>query len=369
MTIPRLSPERAGLEPALLQTIQRNCDLSDARDHGIYSLCSLILKLRVLYKCEHGLEPWDEPESAVVLDWIEKKEDYWETLAGAEYQPLGFAGRSLDPFAVTKINNRMTGSGLTYGAGYGRSLKAVFFLAELREERSASDCRILILGRESARELAAPFAMRQENVIIIRREPLRFFFWDQIQEIRATSRAALRHALKHSGVQVDPTVDRLGFRDRLDAIVDREIPAFIHHEIGELRETGLASQHLQQLIAAFPASPIELAARAVKDALADTNPEGMLGYILGARAETSLAFYAGFLDGMRKVLQPEIVPAFANFLVSRDWQELECARLRCRQANLRRATILGEAAESLATLPADQVKARIEEDLLIPLGI
>ena len=357
------------VDTPLIQAVRRNCDISDARDNGIYSLCSLVLKLRGLYKWEHGLEPWEEPESAVVLDWIEQKENYWESLVEADYHPLGFAGRNLDPFAVTKINNRLTGSGLIYGAGYGRSLKAVFFLAELREERSESDCRILILGRESARELAAPFAMRQENVIVIRREPLRFFFWDQIQEIRPTSRAALRHALTLSGVKVEAAVDRQSFREKLDAIVDREIPAFIHHEIGELRESGLSGEHLQQLIAAFPASAIELTARSVKDTLADTHPEGMLGYILTARAESSLAFYAGFLDGMRQVLLPEIIPAFQNFLVTGNWRELEQASQRGREANLRRAEILREAAEALRSQPADQVRCRIEREILVPLGL
>lgn len=365
MTIPRVSPDLADL----IKTIRRNCDISDARDNGIYSLCSLILKLRTLYKWEQGLEPWDEPGSGEVLDWIEQKENYWETLAGAEYHPLVISGRSLDPFAVTKINNRLTGSGLVYGAGYGRSLKTVFFLAELLEERSESDCRILILGQESARELAAPFAMRQENVIIIRREPLRFFFWDQIQEFRSTSRAALRHALSLAGVKVDPAVDRQSFRDQLDVIVDREIPAFIHHEIGELRDSNLSSAHLQQLIGAFPGSAIEITARAVKDALADTNPEGMLGFILASRAESSLAFYAGFLDGMRKALQPEIIPAFTKFLISREWQEMERVRLLSREANLQRAEILREGAEALQTQPAEQVKCRIEREILVPLGL
>jgi len=363
-----LSPN-SGIDSAFIQAVRRNCDISDARDNGIYSLCSLILKLRGFYKWEQGLEPWDEPETAVVLDWIEQKENYWETLTEAEYQPLVSTGRSLNPFAVTKINNRLTGSGLIYGAGYGRSLKAIFFLAELREERSESDCRILILGREIARELASPFAMHQDNVIIIRREPLRFFFWDQIQEIRSASRIALRQALVLSGVKVEATVDRQSLRDKLDGIVDREIPTFIHHEIGELRETGLVSEHLQQLIAAFPASPIELVARGVKDALADTHPEGMLGYILGARAESSLGFYAGFLDGMRQLLLPEINPAFERFLGQRDWQEMERARVSSRAANLQRAEIFREAAESLRTQPPDQVKSRIEREILVPLGL
>jgi hypothetical protein len=72
----------------LTGTIRHNCEISDARDNGIYSICTLVLKLRNLYKWEHRLEPWDEPESAVVLDWIAAKENYWETIAGEEYRPL-----------------------------------------------------------------------------------------------------------------------------------------------------------------------------------------------------------------------------------------------------------------------------------------
>jgi len=363
------SPTKPSVSPAFLQAIRYNCDLSDARDSGIYSLCSLILKLRGLYKWEHGLEPWDEPESAVVLEWIEQKENYWETLNGADFQPLPIDGLMLDPFAIEEINQHLAGFNLVYGAGYGRSLKSIFFLAELLEERRETDCRILILGKEKARELAGPFATRQGELIIIRREPMRFFFWDQVQEIRSTSRKALRHALALSGVKVEASVDRQGFRDKLNAIVDREIPAFIHHEIGELRETALDSDHLQQLVAAFPASPIELTARAVKDALADTHPEGMLGYIISRQAESSLAFYAGFLDGMRQALQPEIGPAFMDFLEHRRWEGLEEARQRCREANLSRASILREAAEALTDEPATTVKCRLEQELLLPLGL
>ena len=50
----------------LLKTIKHNCDISDARDNGIYSICTLVLKLRNLYKWEHGLEPW-EVEQGFVL--------------------------------------------------------------------------------------------------------------------------------------------------------------------------------------------------------------------------------------------------------------------------------------------------------------
>ena len=76
-----------------IQTIQHNCDISDARDNGIYSICTLVLKLRNLYKWEHGIEPWAEPEPADLLDWIEAKENYWETLAEKDFLPLPVNGK------------------------------------------------------------------------------------------------------------------------------------------------------------------------------------------------------------------------------------------------------------------------------------
>ena len=47
-------------ESRVLDTIRHNCDISDARDNGIYSICNLVLKLRNLYKWEHAIEPWQD---------------------------------------------------------------------------------------------------------------------------------------------------------------------------------------------------------------------------------------------------------------------------------------------------------------------
>ncbi len=353
----------------LTETVRRNCQISDARDNGLYSLCTMILKLRNLYKWEHHLEPWDEPEPPVLLDWIDAREKHWATIAGEEYQPLPLAGRHLDPQDQETVNANLAGTDLVYGAGYGRSLKAIFFLAHLREERQVAGTRVLILDREEAREMAAPFAMLQDGVIIIRRQPLRFFFWDQVQEIRSSGRAVLRHALKVSAVKVEERVDRDSFREKLDEIVDREIPAFIHHELGELQERELTSGHLRKLVAAFPHSAIELTARSVKDVLADTGPAGMLGYIIDSEMESSLAFYAAFLDGMRQVLQPEVETAIRTFLTDQDWSKVETARQDSRTANLLRAKVLREAAEALDHEEPNRVKCRIEQEVLKPLNL
>jgi hypothetical protein len=353
----------------LTRTIQRNSDISDARDSGVYSLCSLILKLRNHYKWEQGFDPWLEPEPPVVLDWIEAKENLWQKIAGQDFQPLPIDGSPVEPFDLEAVNPWLRKRQVYYGAGYGRSLKAIFFLAEIRRRLTAGGCPVLILGRELARELSAPFAMLQDGVIIIRREPLRFFFWDQVQEIRAAGRTALRQALRLSGVKVAEQVDRDSFRERLDEIVDREIPLFIHHELGEHRENALTGSHLRQLVAAFPDSAIELTARGVKDVLADTGPEGTLDYIIGARRESSLAFYAGFLDGLRQVLLPEIGPAVSAFLNNRDWAGVEKARELARAANLVRAGILRQAAEALEHEEPQRVKVRLEKELLLPLNL
>ncbi|MDP2104364.1 MAG: hypothetical protein Q8J76_00105, partial [Desulfobulbaceae bacterium] len=208
----------------LTRAIQYNCEISDARFGAGYSLCTLILKLRNCYKWEQGLEPWEEPESAVVLDWIEAKEEQWQVIGGQEYLGLPGNGASIDPYDLIAVNSLLKGHNLYYGAGYGRSLKAIFFLAEVRERLEVSGSPVLILGRELARELSAPFALLQDDLIIIRQQPLRFFFWDQIQELRAVTRLPLRHALQFYGVVGnDLTLNQRALRDKLDTIVESEM--------------------------------------------------------------------------------------------------------------------------------------------------
>lgn len=354
----------------LTRAIQRNCDLSDAQFGAGFSLCTLILKLRNLYKWEQGLEPWQEPESAVVIDWIEAKEGRWQEIGDREFEALPINGSAVNPYDLKSVNDSLAGQNLYYGAGYGRSLKSIFFLAEVRDRFLVAGCPVLVLARELARELSAPFALLQEDLIIIRQEPLRFFFWDQIQELRAATRLPLRHALHHFGVIAeDLTLDQQALRERLDTMVESEIPVFIHHEIGELRETGLDSEALHALIAAFPDTPIELVARGVKDILADTHPQGMLSFILGERREASLSFYLGFLDGIRKHLFAEIAPAYRQFRDDADWVVIARARDQARAANLARAAILQVAARDLATIGSGPVGERLKGELLIPLGL
>jgi len=357
-------------ESPFIRAVQRNCDISDARDNGIYSICTLVLKLRNLYKWEHGMEAWQEPESAELLDWIEARENFWKTIADKPFEPLPINGVHINPWDAGVVNTMLAETGLVYGAGYGRSMKAVFFLAEKIREETVEGCPVLILGQEKATDLASPFAMLQEGVIFIRRSPLRLFFWDHIQDIRSSSRTSLHHALDQYGVlTADGRVNQQAVREKLDAIVDGEIPIFIYHEVGEMLETTLDSGTLKTIISAFPDSAIEFVGRAIKDILADTHPKGMISFIIREQREASLGFYAGFLDGVRKVLFPEMHAAFQKFLPDRDWQLIEQARCRCRDHNLLLAGKFKEIARLFGHTPLEEITQRFNREILAPLGL
>ncbi len=349
--------------------IQHNCNISDARDHGIYTMCTMVLKLRNLYKWEKDLDPWQEPEPGDLLDWIETKENYWKTIAEEPYRPLNINGDTYLPDDVSGINSHFDGDRMVYGAGYGRSLKAVFFLAEKIEQRTVSGLPVFILGRERAREMASPFAMAQEGSIFIRKEPLRFFLWDYIQELRSSCRSSFHHALKLYGLLRDGQLDQQKFKVTLDQIVDAELDLFIYHEVGELLQTTFDSSVLQKIISRFPGSIYELVSRSIKDILADTHPGGLLSHLISEKLETSLNFYVGFLDGLRRELFPEITDALQKFQIDRNWQGIEQARDVCRDNTLYYAEKIQTIAQLIGHASDAQVQDLFNRQVLLPLGL
>ncbi len=353
----------------LIDDIQYNCNISDARDHGIYSMCTMVLKLRNLYKWEKGIEPWDEPEPGELLDWIEAKENYWESLADKPFRRLAINGQSYSPVDCTEINALFQGEKLVYGAGYGRSMKAVFYVAELLEERIVGGCPVVIMGNERAKEMASPFAMAQEGTVFIRREPLRYFLWDQINELRSSCRASFRHGLLLHGLLKDDQLDIDTFKEKLDVIVDQEMDIFIYHEVGELLQDILDSATLQKIVHTFPNSVIELICRSIKDILADTHPAGLIAHLLQKKRQTSLSFYVGFLDGMRKELFPEIVKAWNDFNTSSDWHLIEQAREMGRTRLLELAKTIRKLADEIGESPDELIMQQFNTRVLSPLGL
>jgi hypothetical protein len=352
---------------SIARQVFHNCTISDARYAGYYSICGLALRLRDLYKWEKGLDPWVEDESSLVLEWIGKKEEEWESLVENNLTEITILGRSYDPFDTNGINEILEPEGLLYGAGYVYSLKPSFFLARLDEKRRINGFPVYYLGRELARDLLTVAALSQDDRILIRKESAKLFLWDKIFFIKRSGRGALRFALENYGLSMQDTE---ALHSAFAQISDAETESYVYHELGEIKDRDFDRDVWRDMIASFPHTPVELLVRSVKDILADTNEYGKLRYITREKKSASLAFFAAFLDGLRKELFPEITEAFKAFMHERDWRLIETAvdagyeRAKSYAENICRIYQAGKKNNDM-----QWVASEIEKQLLEPLGI
>ena len=321
----------------ITRQVLRNCDISDAHHAGMFSICGLALRLRDLYKWEQRVPPWEERDSAEVLEWIAAKEDRWETYADADFGEISINGKKFNPFDTDGINALLEPHNFFYGAGYARSLKPTFFLAAIEEKSTIEQTPIYTLDRELARDLLTIPALSRNNCVLLRQESARLFLWDSIFYIKKSARPALNFALDSCGIK-----DRQpkALRGNLAAILAAQKATYIYHEIGELKDTVFERGLWREIIAAFPYSPVEYIARAVKDLLADTNDSGTLRHIIRERKTASLAFYVAFLDGLAKEFFPELPAAFQVFMQTDDWDMVEQAVSGGRRTAINHAGII-----------------------------
>jgi len=306
----------------ITRQVLHNCDISDAYHAGMFSICGLALRLRDLYKWEKGLPAWEESDSVEVLEWIEGKENKWESYPENGFGELTINGRTFDPFDTVGINTVLDPHKIFYGAGYARSLKPTFFLANIAEKTNLGDNMVYTLGRELARDLLTIPALTQDDCVILRQESARLFIWDSIFYIKKSARPALKFALDSCGLK-DHQPKAL--QPHLTTILATLRKTYIYHEIGELHDTDFDRKIWREVIAAFPYSPVEYLARAVKDLLADTNKFGTLQNIIREQRTASLAFYAAFLDGLAKEFFPELLTSFQEFMQTSDWVVIDQA--------------------------------------------
>ena len=285
-------------------------------------ICGLALRLRDLYKWEQGLPPWDERDSAEVLEWIEAKENQWDNYSENGFEELIINGKRFDPFDTVGINTVLEPHHVFYGAGYARSLKPTFFLADIAEKTNLGATMIYTLDRELARDLLTIPALTQDDCVLLRQDSARYFVWDSIFYIKKSARPALKFALDSCGLK---NQEPKSLQPHLTTILAALKESYIYHEIGELHDTDFDRKIWREVIAAYPHSPVEYLARAVKDLLADTNDYGTLRYITKKRKTASLAFYAAFLDGLAKEFFPELLTSFQKFTRTNDWSIIDQA--------------------------------------------
>jgi len=311
------------MDAGLQSDIKFNCDVSDAKFWGFYSVCGLLMRYRDLFRSEKGLKPWADIRRGDIAAWIEQKEARWPEMEQKDLRDLVIGDKSFHPFDVSGINGALNGSGLVYGAGYGMYLKPTFFVAELRSVRRISGLTVYTSGRELVRDLFTSPGMLQEKTVFLRLEPLIVLLLYKHSELNTRQVSALEDAFAHYGLPRRQIIDGT-FELRIAEMAERYAEILLAHELAEDAEEVPDWKEVLSLAAGDRQAEHYL--RAVKDLIADTSDRGPLRKIIESRDRGALGLTIALSEGYRKILYPEIKEAYADLALRNDWLAVEQAR-------------------------------------------
>ncbi|MEN8174149.1 MAG: Sfum_1244 family protein [Pseudomonadota bacterium] len=299
----------------LIQGVQRNCDIADARHGADFGICSYLLKMREYFRWEKGFGLSEHLPREDIGDWLSRREAHWETLVELDFGVLRIDDAEFDPFDADGINGVLEQHGLAYSSGLIGAGKPHFFLAHLdRLELSAGEYSIRVCGRELARGLNAPPAMARDGNIFLRREALRRYLWERLEMWRWKAPAnALGRAF--ACYDFDSDTDAA-----LDSMTETEMETVLRHEIGEVRAGRLLGDAWNRMLKDLLQTPAELMARAVRDNLADCT--ATLPYLAGQGHDAPVHFFVGALGAMRKQIFPGLPRAYEEWRAGGDTEPL-----------------------------------------------
>ncbi len=310
------------MRDSLAEEVKFNCDVSDAKYWGYFSLCGLLMRLRDLYRSEKGLNPWAPIDQNEIAGWIARKEARWAELESGDFTDLQINGTAYHPFDIFEINLALKGTGLVYGAGYGVYMKPNFLLAELRSAREIYDYNVYLTGKEHARDLFVTSGMLQGRCIFLRLEPLRMFLWGKYLEFKSKRSPSLDYAFRHYGV--NPAHDDGGDPEKaLEEMVDGYSGIVLFHELAEAMED---LPEWPDMLVNLGDRDTEFLLRALKDLIADTSDHGPIRKIIENEDKGAIGLYVALAEGYRKTMYPEMNEAFEKFILDEDWRVLEAAR-------------------------------------------
>ena len=299
----------------LCETVQKNCDISDARHAANYTLCVYLLKMREYFRWENGYSYNDSLSKEEVGNWVQDRETLWETLEEENFIPLLIDGKEFDPFDTDSINQTLTPKGYVYSGGIGLRAAPNFFLGKLETKEVYNDFTMYVSADECARDLTSPPAMTLGKNVFIRRESLRRLLWEKFQEWQWHKyKNTMAKALSY--YDFDKNIDHA-----LDQMTDNELEAVALHEIGEFIAAQELGENWRKMIINLPRSQTEMMARAVKDLLADSL--STLPGLIENYNPASLHFYAANLVAMRKELFPSFKDAYQTWVHTNNLKPLK----------------------------------------------
>jgi hypothetical protein len=299
----------AGFAP-LLEAVQRNCDIADARHARDMTLCTYLLEMREFYRWEQDMPLGLPPPRADVGRWITEREALWEQIYEEDFSALPVGGERVDPFEAMAVNDALLPKGLVYGAGIGRFRKPHFFLARLDRIEEHDGLAVLVCDCEYARDLTAIPAALQGGTVIVRREALRQWLWEKAEAWGMKKiPGAMSRALDAYGYGDDPAA-------ALARMTESETETLILHERGEYAAGKLLGPDWETMISGYAKRRPELLARAVRDNLADCL--STLPVLLARDKHASLHFWFANFDGMRREIFPWLAVAYDAWMEGGD---------------------------------------------------
>jgi len=290
----------------IVNTVQQNCHISDARHAGNYSMCIFLLKMREYYRWEHDIPLTRSLPQKAIGDWLIQRERVWERIESDEYRPLPLASTAVDPFDTANINTELLSNGYVYSGGFGLFHKPHFFVGQLLRREHREGITVLVSSCEYARDLVAPPAMMLDDTIYVRQESVRRLLWEKLEEWRWNKRPDTPMARAVAGHGGDADIG-----DLLERMTEAETETMILHEIGEIQAGRLLGAQWEEMLAGFACTKAEHVLRAVRDHLADCL--STLPALLEQRRHASLHFYFANLTGLRKALFPAATEAYERW--------------------------------------------------------
>lgn len=299
---------------ALIDTVQKNCIIADARHARDMTICTFLLEMREYYRWEMEIPYGARLPKDELGDWLNARESLWDTVEEEEFSPLPFSAADIDPFEANDVNRALLPLGLVYSSGLGRFRKPHFVLAELRRSEMREGVQILVAGCEYARDLIAPPAAMRDGAIFLRMDAVRRLLWNKYEEWQWQEKdTALGRAFTYYEFEHD--VER-----GLNRMEEAESEVMILHEIGEARAERLLGEDWNTMLGLLSSKHAELLARAVRDHLADCMVT--LPTLLEREALGSLHFYQANLSGLRRALFPALPHAYEDWLTNHDTTKL-----------------------------------------------
>jgi hypothetical protein len=286
----------------LIDTVQKNCTIADARHARDMTMCTFLLEMREYYRWEMDIPYGARLPKDELGDWLNARESLWDTVEEENFVPLPLSEAGIDPFEADDINRALNPHGLVYSSGLGHFRKPHFVLAELKRAEVREGVQVLVAGCEYARDLIAPPAAMRDGAIFLRMDAVRRLLWNRYEEWQWKEKdSALGRAFAHYDFERD--IER-----GLDRMAEAESEAMILHEIGEARAERLLGEAWNGMLGQLTSRNAELLARAVRDHLADCLVT--LPTLLEREASGSLHFYLANLSGLRRALFPALQQAY-----------------------------------------------------------